>query len=200
MTKTKKAKSITYQSVQIKLSTKRLFDAYLIFAISNYKASKKNVTGLFRSLLDEAIEKKIDYPEFSVLDFEQANSFNSFRANFLQNLEDMRVVIRITDKKQNDFLNEIDKKMFITDFSKYLFLNYFYNSSDTVERVEDKRKKVVTPNKPVSRLENALKNEESEREILEIEEKVDAPVKKNIIQPKAYVQKQGKRGKSDWIF
>jgi hypothetical protein len=112
----------------------------------------------------------------------------------------MRVVIRITDKKQNDFLNEIDKKMFITDFSKYLFLNYFYNSSDTVERVEDKRKKVVTPNKPVSRLENALKNEEAEREIFEVEEKVDVPVKKNIIQPKAYVQKQEKRGKSDWIF
>lgn len=120
MARTKKANDIP---LQLNLSTKRLFDAHLILAISDYRNDKKNkITKLLKSLIDKAIEEDDRYPRFSSLEFDESIEFPSYFP------EKLRVVVVISDEKQKEFLTEVQGKMNLTDYVRYLFLKHFYGA------------------------------------------------------------------------
>ena len=176
MARTKRVNDIP---LQLNLSTKRLFDAHLILAISDYLNDKNNkMTKLLKSLVDKAMDEDDKYPHFSSLEFDENIEFPSYFP------KTKRVVVVFTDSKQIDFLLEVQKKIKLTDYARYLFLKYFYEGDSDRNQTADESR----GNPKGEKAGGAEVELDSTRPVLSRKESVRVQ-KKKIIEPMKYVEK-----------
>lgn len=134
-------------SIQLKLSSKKYLDIYLILALNQYlkKESTKSVSHIVNELIQdrELFPRKLYPLLLPELHLREALS-----------VKDMSFSITIVEPTSIDFLHKIKKNIYITEFCKLLLLQFFYSDDDKMDNL------LVHPKKSssTSRLDNFLKD------------------------------------------
>lgn len=154
--------------VQVKLSKNRIFDAYLIRALIEYRETHgRKLNALFSKLIADDMQDRTGSQKIVL------PSLGRFTIKITK---DKRISLIVTDAEQVRFLEEeIQGVMLYSEYAKKLFLQHFYGEAEGVaEKTE--------VSKPQKETELSPSTPQKEKKV--------PKAQKTIISPKAYVKKK----------